>query len=578
MTGFIQRRLEVRISIALLVVVGLVIGAFTLVDIRNMRLDTIRAAESSMAGVARVVKGNVNAAMQKGDHSDVQRIMDEARSSFALDRIVLYDERGMKLRVAGPDETAPGARIRPDILAAVGKGDVTDVRDGDSPALSAYSPVSNQPSCFRCHGNGRALNGILRIDLPLGGVQTLITSRRNRILVWAVFMIAVLTASVVLLLRRLVHRPVDQLRHAMALAEEGRRDLQLPITGSDELSELKQRFLTMLDHIAVLHAANVEKEKELVHNREELRFRAELQAMFDAMPDGVLLIDRTLRIIQSNPRISALLPQLPGAGGVITPERVRADCCPFQGLEEALVKAAPCESQCTIALPGREARNLHSIAVPIVQDGRAEFAVVVVRDMTERVRTERALEERTAELTAANERLAQLAVTDGLTQVHNRRSFDEVLAKEVKRFNRRKYAHLSVMMIDIDHFKALNDRLGHLTGDKVLREVATMLKENVRETDTVARFGGEEFVIVMPDTHLEGAAFRAEQLRKKVQDRVLSLPEGTEVRTTVSIGVAVYASGTSLDLLKLADQALYQAKRAGRNNVVVNRPVGVVQD
>ena len=113
--------------------------------------------------------------------------------------------------------------------------------------------------------------------------------------------------------------------------------------------------------------------------------------------------------------------------------------------------------------------------------------------------------------------LSQIAITDSLTQVYNRRHFDEILYKETKRYNRRKYAYLSLMMIDIDHFKDLNDRYGHLAGDAVLREIAKLLKEGVRETDTIARYGGEEFLIVMPDTHLDGAVHKAETLRKRVQ-------------------------------------------------------------
>jgi diguanylate cyclase (GGDEF)-like protein len=169
-----------------------------------------------------------------------------------------------------------------------------------------------------------------------------------------------------------------------------------------------------------------------------------------------------------------------------------------------------------------------------------------------------------------NRLLAQLAVTDSLTQLYNRRHFDEVLFKEIKRFNRRKYTSLSLMMIDIDHFKELNDRYGHLVGDSVLRELARILREGVRETDTIARYGGEEFAIVMTDTHLDGAAHKAEILRQKVQAQ--EFPGGPgPIHCTISIGVAAYVTGFPHDLIKAADKALYQAKNAGRNTVVVSR-------
>jgi diguanylate cyclase (GGDEF)-like protein len=146
-----------------------------------------------------------------------------------------------------------------------------------------------------------------------------------------------------------------------------------------------------------------------------------------------------------------------------------------------------------------------------------------------------------------------------------------MLYKEIKRFNRRKYSSLALMLIDIDHFKQLNDTHGHLAGDMVLREVSRMLREGVRETDTVARYGGEEFAIVMPDTHVDGAVFRAERLRKNAE--AMKFPgQGPSFRITISIGIAAYSSGTPHNLIASADQALYEAKRSGRNRVKVNGP------
>jgi diguanylate cyclase (GGDEF)-like protein len=228
------------------------------------------------------------------------------------------------------------------------------------------------------------------------------------------------------------------------------------------------------------------------------------------------------------------------------------------------------ERQSMLVLPDGRTRHLHSIFAPLVEDGTTSFVVEVIRDVSERVTTERELAEKTSELRVTNRLLAQLAVTDSLTQLSNRRHFDEVLNKEIKRFNRRKYTSLSLVMIDIHHFKSLNDRYGHLAGDSVLREMARILREGVRETDTIARYGGEEFAIVMPDTHLDGAGHKAEILRRTVQQQ--EFPGGAgPIHCTISIGVAAYVKGFPHDLIKTADMALYQAKNAGRNTVVVSR-------
>lgn len=312
----------------------------------------------------------------------------------------------------------------------------------------------------------------------------------------------------------------------------------------------------------------LEKEMELARSREMNRFRQEIQTMFDAMPDGVLLVDRDLRILHANPKAYELLPDLRAAGGSIDPERMKEANCPNHGIKMAFEKAKPCDHQCDIKLPDGENRHLHSICAPILgEDGSVIYVVEVIRDITSRVKTEHELEEKTAELLTLNRLLSQMAITDGLTHVYNRRHLDELLYKEIKRYNRRKYIHLSLMMIDIDHFKDLNDKYGHIIGDNVLRELAKLLKENVRETDTVARYGGEEFVIVMPDAHIDSAVQKAEMLRGKVADKKFP-GHGMPVHITISIGVAAYNGGTPQDLIHKADQALYEAKRMGRNMVV----------
>ena len=573
MIKFIKGRLEVKIIIALVCVLGIVIGMFTMIDIRIMRRDTISTSKQSLGALAGTVKGSVNAAMKKGRHDDVQRILDEVKSSFNIDGIMIYNEQGKALRRSGAEKGGDDGmpRIPLSILRTIALGDQSDfhMQNGDY-YLAYYSPIVNEPTCFRCHGSQSKLNGILRIDFSLHGVDSLIASRRNSILIWTLIMISLLMIVLVILLRVFVHKPVEELRSAMAQAETGSKDVLLSALGSDELSELKRGFISMLNRINALHKANLEKEKELARSQEILRYRAELQTMFDAMPDGVVLIDTDMRIVHSNPRASELLPALKSVTERIPQEQINDISCPHHGLQEAFTRGTVCERQCSVRLPDGGERYVHSICAPIKEGGRVVYIVEVIRDITERVRTERELEEKTSQLLAANRLLSQFAITDSLTQVYNRRYFDELLYKEIKRYSRRKYASLSLMMIDIDRFKKLNDRWGHLAGDTVLREIARLLRENVRETDTVARYGGEEFVIVMPDTHLDGAAYRAEAIRKKVRD--MNFPgKDMPIHVTISIGVAGYTAGSPLDLIRAADQALYQAKHGGRNAVVVSR-------
>ena len=171
------------------------------------------------------------------------------------------------------------------------------------------------------------------------------------------------------------------------------------------------------------------------------------------------------------------------------------------------------------------------------------------------------------------EETRQLAITDPLTGLANHRQFYTQLAREMRRAQRYRRP-LTVLMLDLDHFKAFNDRFGHLAGDQALREIAGVLRHNARSVDILARYGGEEFAIILPETDLARAAAQAERVRVAVAEHVFHSPETRqEHRVTVSIGAAMLMPGTrkAEDLVGQADQALYRAKAAGRNRLELAR-------
>jgi diguanylate cyclase (GGDEF)-like protein len=170
-------------------------------------------------------------------------------------------------------------------------------------------------------------------------------------------------------------------------------------------------------------------------------------------------------------------------------------------------------------------------------------------------------------LRRALDRIEEIAVRDELTGTYNRRVLMETLARERARAERLS-APFAVCLIDLDHFKAVNDRFGHAAGDAVLRHLAEIVPAELRGVDLFARMGGEEFVVVVPGTGAQGAAACAERIRAAVAASAFpGVPEGTAVRA--SIGVAAYRAGETPEaLLARADQALYQAKAQGRNRVV----------
>lgn len=165
--------------------------------------------------------------------------------------------------------------------------------------------------------------------------------------------------------------------------------------------------------------------------------------------------------------------------------------------------------------------------------------------------------------------MQQLAITDALTGAYNRRYLNEFLVKEIRRSTRYKH-DFSLLMLDIDHFKAYNDAYGHLAGDEALRQVVGLLRQNVRAVDLVARYGGEEFVVVLPETDAAGAHATAEKIRSILENH--SFPFG---RLTASLGVAHCAASEAASpdaLIAMADHALYTAKRLGRNRACLWEP------
>ena len=200
--------------------------------------------------------------------------------------------------------------------------------------------------------------------------------------------------------------------------------------------------------------------------------------------------------------------------------------------------------------------------------GTVRGRLVVLRDVTERKRSEQALEAAQKQLQDANVELERLASTDPLTLLANRRQFFVRLEAEIKRAHRHGES-LALVMLDLDHFKAVNDAHGHGVGDQVLKAVGAMLSSCVREWDMAARLGGEEFALILPTTDREGAREVAERVRMRILELRCQTADGAVVTVSASCGGAILNDTvtTSDQLLVAADNALYRAKERGRDRV-----------
>ena len=308
--------------------------------------------------------------------------------------------------------------------------------------------------------------------------------------------------------------------------------------------------------------------------RAELQLEDErdlLQALMDNVPDNIYFKDLSCRFIRMNQyqaRYAGLGDPRDAIGKTdfdFYPEEL---ACEFYTEELEMITTGKgiigkVERQ---FVQGQSERWTLTSKVPFRgHDGRILGIVGVSKDITQLKKMEHDLSE-------ANEQLTKLAREDVLTGLLNRRMILTMAETEWARWQR--YAKpFSIMLIDADDFKSINDRFGHLTGDQALKMLATRLSQAVRTVDSVGRYGGEEFVVILPETRLEGALVAAQKILQTVREADLQA-EGKKVTLTVSIGVAtVGADDKALDaVLHRSDMALYAAKRQGKNRVVADEP------
>jgi diguanylate cyclase (GGDEF)-like protein len=194
--------------------------------------------------------------------------------------------------------------------------------------------------------------------------------------------------------------------------------------------------------------------------------------------------------------------------------------------------------------------------------------VALFHDISEEMQTNNRLQDQLEEINQLHDQLREQALRDPLTNCFNRRYLDETLARESSRADRDDHK-VGLVMLDIDHFKQVNDKYGHQMGDQVLRAIGKLLQEKVRFGDIVCRYGGEEFLVVFPGISLNALNERAQMICRQISSLIVSSPAGDGISVTVSAGVALYPEhGEDIEeVLNHADEALYDAKRAGRNAV-----------
>ena len=286
--------------------------------------------------------------------------------------------------------------------------------------------------------------------------------------------------------------------------------------------------------------------------------------LFEAMDDGVLVLNAANLVVDINPAASRLLDT--------------NSSCLGKTAAEVLSRWPGLLGYCSqynvghfeVHLSEDPLRVIEARLTPIIE-GESAGVIVVLRAITARVHAQRKLQEahdqlqaQVAEISRLQESVREQAIHDALTGLYNRRYLEETLPREMASAKRRG-APMAIILLDVDHFKAINDTFGHQEGDRTLQRLAMMLDENTREGDIACRYGGDEFVLVLPDTPLADAVDKAERLRQECA----ACAQGELTDITISLGVACAPDHGDEGgrVLLVADRALYRAKEAGRNRV-----------
>ena len=485
-------------------------------------------------------------------YADGQLVAGSAAPALSVKRFAnVVDEDGRLIGrvvvfVALDDELVASLRAKPDFLDEDRLALVGDGRTIVGPAGLDHARLPVSGADFSLGGESYrgvatrlatgGLDATLVVYTPKSVIEAEAAGLRRSMMLLAALALTV-AALMAYILGRTIVRSLKNLSEAAGSIARGDFSSRVPVKGRDEFATLGRAFNDMAGQLE-------SRLEELAWERSRTR---------DAIARFGEALSASHNPYQLVPVIVESMVEATGAVG----GRLIVNGEEFASAGDPLAGGEP------LAIPlGKEDSE---IGVLLLTPPESDFS-----DEARELAYWLALQARTAlENASVHKRLEHEAVTDGLTGLPNRRQFEERLDAELARLDRFG-GRLAVVVADLDNFKQVNDRFGHLAGDDVLRSFAEVLREEVREIDTAARHGGEEFALLLPGTDLAGAEHVAERMRAAIEARAIPTFRGAVVGVTASFGVADYPTSLDADaLFAAADAALYRAKASGKNAVAV---------
>ena len=602
--------------------------ATTLADSTGDPAGAVATATAQPGSAAAIYTSATGAPLADAAHAGTDRTAILAALRDAPDCASVGGVGGPRLVAARVDRPAGGvavaARALDPSLAGAGQGLLQTLVEGSGADLTITFPVvagAQPPTATSITDQtraaqlaARALSGIAPAALshadgttlevvPLAGGTKLVVSKPDaqaRLIVLLVAVIALvvlaLTALVAWRIARAAARPLRALSHAADRVTAGDLDTRLPVDGSDEVARLAHAFNTMTEAlrrtISDLRTSRDELQRTVSRLGDTLSSTHDLDRILGVIVDtamvsvrataGALLLTSAagdalyLRVGRGlEGRLDDLPPGQPAANrrvrlywrrgmpGVVAQVAVTGE--PVRGAigpTGHVVAADEPQGASVLALPLRSGGRVTGVLALYDRSDALPFDdrdVKIVASFVAQAVT-------AVDNVLLHQEAQRLSITDGLTGLWNYRYAVLALTREVERASRFGRP-LSVLMLDLDRFKRVNDRYGHQRGDAVLLEVANRVRTVVREVDILARYGGEELILILPETDLTGATFLAERIGEALRERAMGAPGEEPLVMTASIGIAVFPQhgDSARTLLRAADGALYAAKAAGRD-------------